>query len=135
MGKHVRAAMTLCLALTASLGAAAPGQAAMRPFVTERWEARYDGRSIDQPDAMAASADGSRVFVTGISEGPTSNDVVTVAFDAEAGATLWVSRYDGPAHDWDEGLAIAVSPEGSMVFVGGITGGCTFCSASNYLIL
>jgi len=56
--------------------------------------------------------------------------VATVAFDAQSGATLWTSRYDGPAHDLDVGVGIAVSPDGSKVFVGGSTGG-----PSNFLVL
>lgn len=88
----------------------------------ELWLKRYNGPKggEDAAYALAVSPDGSRVFITGASKGigtgPT--DYGTVAY-TDAGAELWVGRYDDPAHRVDVALAIAVSPDGSKVFVVG----------------
>src|SRR5207244_13065331 len=48
-----------------------------------------------------------------------SSDFLTVAYDASTGRVLWQRIYDGPDHLRDEATAIAVSPDGSKVFVTG----------------
>jgi glucose dehydrogenase len=86
------------------------------------WVERYNGPANldDDATAIAPSPDGSAVFVTGFSRGlATSDDYATVAYDAATGDQLWVERYDGPAHFPDWAFAIAVSPDGSAVFVTG----------------
>jgi PQQ-like domain/WD40-like Beta Propeller Repeat len=86
------------------------------------WESRYDGpRSReDQANAMTVSPDGSRVYIAGFSEGSNrARDIVTLAYRASTGALVWVRRYNGPADSNDNGKAIAVSPDGSRIFVTG----------------
>lgn len=60
----------------------------------------YNGRvnSQDFASSMALSPDGSRVFVTGKSDGgrTTSDDYATVAYSAASGKRLGVSRYNDP---------------------------------------
>jgi hypothetical protein len=69
------------------------------------------------------SADGSEVFVTGGSQGMTRGSAyATVAYDGSSGAQLWVARYDG-SPDRDGPAALGVSPDGSQVFVTGMSGG------------
>jgi hypothetical protein len=88
----------------------------------KRWVTRYDGTANlqDYPSALSVSPDGSRVFVTGTSVGPTTaEDYATVAYDAGTGEQLWVTRYDGPASKSDHATAIGVSPAGSAVYVTG----------------
>jgi DNA-binding beta-propeller fold protein YncE/lysophospholipase L1-like esterase len=91
------------------------------------WAARYDGPSggTDAGHAMATSPDGSRIFVTGTSDGDWE-DLVTIAYDAGSGIELWVARYDGPGRYNDYGTAVAVSPDGSRVFVTGGSWGADF---------
>jgi len=83
---------------------------------TERYRAPHD--FWDQPNSVAVSPDGSRVFVTGVSLGnTTSYDYVTAAYDASTGTRLWLRRYNGLANGRDFGESVAVSPDGKKVFV------------------
>src|SRR5581483_10422535 len=88
------------------------------------WVARYDGAGgVDYAAAVVASADGTRVYVTGSSTGAgTDFDYATIAYDAANGAQLWVARYDGPVNGADFPNSLAVSPDGSKLWV---TGGST----------
>jgi PQQ-like domain len=89
-----------------------------------RWVQTSDFGPVDSPDALDLSPDGSKVFVTGRSARSGSNfDYATVAYDAATGAQLWVSRYNGPGDGDDSAAALAVSPDGSTVFVSGGSAG------------
>jgi DNA-binding beta-propeller fold protein YncE len=89
-----------------------------------RWVARYDGPRQDRDTSyvVATSPDG-RAFVTGFSVGRGDpigyEDYATLAYDLATGARLWVSRYDGPGGLYDVAYDLAVSPDGSKVFVTG----------------
>jgi len=86
------------------------------------WLKRYNGprNGPDLASSIAISPDGSKVFVTGQSEGRGTNyDYATIAYDMSTGATQWVARYNGPGNDWDRANSIASSPDGSKVFVTG----------------
>jgi hypothetical protein len=94
----------------------------------ELWVARYEGPGgfWDIPYSIGVAAviqpDGShreQVFVTGRSNGNSSADFATVAYDSLSGSQLWVARYDGPGHGDDYAYGLAVSPDGSRVFVTG----------------
>jgi hypothetical protein len=94
---------------------------------SELWVARYQGPGAfwDIPYAMGVATvtqpDGGRreqVFVTGRSDG-TLEDFATIAYDGLTGSQLWVARYDGPGHGDDSAYGLAVSPNGSQVFVTG----------------
>jgi hypothetical protein len=89
------------------------------------WLSRYDGPADTNPlpTAIAASPDGSAVFVTGWSRHHSAPaDYATVGYDSATGRQLWVRRYAGPGKFFDEAAAIAVSPDGRIVFVGGTSG-------------
>ena len=86
------------------------------------WVRRYSGpgQRTDIPWSVAVSPDGSRVFVTGQSTvRPHSDAYATIAYDAATGGQLWVRRYQGPANGYSDASALAVSPDGSKVFVTG----------------
>jgi hypothetical protein len=92
------------------------------------WSTSYDGpaNGFDVGADIAVGPAGDRVFVTGRSEASQYDyDVVTLAYDAATGAQLWVKRYAGPAVT-DGGNAIAISPDGTLVAVTGVSeGGAT----------
>jgi DNA-binding beta-propeller fold protein YncE len=86
--------------------------------------------------AIELSPDGALVYVTGYASGTaTDEDYRTVAYDAATGARRWSARYNGPANRRDEPNAIAVSPDGSKVFVTGQSddappGGCSYATVA-----
>ena len=89
---------------------------------TQVWVSRYDGPAASYDDAwdLSVSPDGSRVFVTGDSDGVgTSYDFATIAYDATAGAEQWVARYSSGTNAVDEAYGVRPSPDGGTVFVTG----------------
>ena len=92
------------------------------------WTRRYDGggeKRSDYAESLAVSPDGTKVFVTGLSWGSTGPDYATLAYDVSTGAKLWAKRYDGPGNGYDAAYSLAVSPDGTKVFVTGESGGST----------
>jgi DNA-binding beta-propeller fold protein YncE len=90
------------------------------------WASRYSGsgNGQDEPFSMAMSPDGATVYVTGISTGTSSGlDYTTVAYSTATGAQLWASQYNGPANGDDYAQSVAVSPDGTTVFVTGYSMG------------
>jgi hypothetical protein len=89
----------------------------------EEWARRYGGPGqrnyINYAHALAVSAGGSKVFVTGSSAGGFYPNYATVAYKASSGSKLWAKRYDGPAHRKDNANALAVSPTAPRLFVTG----------------
>jgi len=86
------------------------------------WKRIYDGTASgdDRPSALTVSPDGTRVYVTGRSEGAHSYDFLTLAYDTAGGGNVWKSRFNGPGDDSDWANAMAVSPDGASVFVTGL---------------
>ncbi len=93
----------------------------------EAWTNRFDGlplqstRSDDVASGIAASADGSRVFVTGTSSGSpeTGLDMHTIAYSASTGAPLWIQRTGSARGVDDQAFALAVAPDDLRVYVVG----------------
>ena len=90
------------------------------------WASEYDypgGRAYvgqQKARAIVVSPDGTRAFVTGsIIDDDTLVDYGTVAYDTATGALLWAARHDGPTEWSDRAYSIALSPDGSRVFVTG----------------
>jgi hypothetical protein len=92
----------------------------------ELWVRRYTRPGSSDVRALDVSPDGSAVFVTGASSRASGlTDYATVAYDASTGAKLWSARYNGPAHGLDVAHVLRTSPDGSAVFVTGLSTGST----------
>jgi uncharacterized delta-60 repeat protein len=79
------------------------------------WVRGYDGtaQADDIAYAITADADGN-TYVTGASGGVSADkDVVTIKY-APTGSVAWIRRLDGPAHQDDEGFALALDGQGSL---------------------
>ena len=68
--------------------------------------------------SLAASPDGTRPFVAGVSNG-TPTEHVTLAYDSAHGALLWERRYRGNCCNATP--SVKVAPDGAQVFVAGDT--------------
>jgi DNA-binding beta-propeller fold protein YncE len=88
---------------------------------SQLWVKLYSGAASgwSSAQALGVSPDGSRVFVTGSSPVTGTDEYATVAYSAATGSQLWVKLYSGPANSFAFAYAIAVSPNGSKVFVAG----------------
>jgi hypothetical protein len=88
-----------------------------------RWSQKFRD-VVGNPRAIAASPDGSAVFVTGSSMGADGRrQMVTIAYQAANGRQEWVAGYDGVGVRTDFGVALAVGPSSTRVFVTGIRAG------------
>jgi len=94
------------------------------------WVARYmsRGNSNDSAASVGASPDGKTFFVAGTSSekndaGGEVGRCVTIAYNAATGAEKWLSRYGGTGPGRAGARSLAVSPNGSKVFVTVGTGG------------
>jgi outer membrane protein assembly factor BamB len=96
---------------------------------SQEWVARYNsgGTRGDTPYAIDISPDGSKVFVTGCSgdfDYCVNSHAVTIAYDAVTGDQVWLEEFQGPG-GLTIGRDLAVSPDGSTLFMTGSAGGAT----------
>jgi uncharacterized delta-60 repeat protein len=82
------------------------------------WVARYSapGNTDDRAHAIAVDAVGN-AYVTGRSPTSSYYDYVTIKYNPW-GEQQWLSRYDGPANNWDVATSIAVDGAGNVYVTG-----------------
>jgi sugar lactone lactonase YvrE len=115
---RVAAFVTVVLTLVAGGGAWASSGGG------QRWVASYRFGDKAFSDAVAVTPDGSTVFVTGTTDqGESDSHFATLAYEASTGAEKWVATFKlATDHDqYGRGNALAVSPDGSTVYVTGST--------------
>src|SRR5262245_821759 len=85
------------------------------------WARRYDDpvHGDDGAVDIGTSPDGATVYMAGVAGGPSSSQILVIAYDATNGARIWARRV-GSQLLFDEAAALAVSPDGSAVFVTGV---------------
>ncbi len=83
------------------------------------WLQTYHNLECHEDAAIAVAIDSwGSVYVTGKSEGDgTGFDYVTLKYSA-TGGLLWFRRYDGPAHDDDVPVGLAVDRSGNVAVTG-----------------
>jgi hypothetical protein len=89
----------------------------------EVWVSRHNGigDGRDYAFEIGVAGGGDVVAVTGwnAGHGELSNDAATIGYDAVTGEVRWISRYDGPGGASDATYDLAVSPDGSRIYVAG----------------
>lgn len=86
------------------------------------WLQRYDNKGIDEVNGMAINEKGE-IYVTGYSEGVTTDfDYCTIKYSS-SGAQKWVKRYNGPGSPGffsnnDEARALALDKWGNVIVTG-----------------
>ncbi len=120
-----RGAACVAVVVLASVWCVPPASAAAGG--TKLWVAKYTG-GFGPAVSTAASPDGSRVYVTGYSDAGSGerNNFVTIAYNPATGAQLWLASYNSGSYNSGAGFddyvqALAVSPDGTKVFVTGVS--------------
>jgi hypothetical protein len=95
--------------------------------VREAWVVRYNGPGNGSDIAHAITVDNQgNAYVTGGSEGiSTDRDFATLKYATDS-SLLWVARYNGPANSVDVALAILLDGQGSVYVAGDSYGGSGF---------
>jgi uncharacterized delta-60 repeat protein len=89
------------------------------PTGKQLWAKRYNGPGNGTDGASDIAVDGSgNVYVTGWSEGSTTDlDYATIKY-SPTGKQLWVKRYIGPGKDEDWAYAMVVDASGNVYITG-----------------
>jgi sugar lactone lactonase YvrE len=103
---------------------------------TQRWAASYLYGGPAFSYAVGVSPDGSTVFVSGttVSGSSKPSDAATLAYDAATGTEKWVATYSSSSDpdQRDRATRLAVSPDGSKVFVTGPSACYDACTGSYF---
>jgi hypothetical protein len=88
------------------------------------WAKTYGGPAgFGLAESVVVNPAGSRVFVTGYTNSvtPVATEYATLAYNTATGATFWTQLYTGPSGGANEASAAAMDPDGSAVFVTGLS--------------
>jgi hypothetical protein len=86
------------------------------------WTRTFDGGGKDRAFAVAVSADGSTIAVSGESSNGTDQDMTTVMWQAD-GTRIGVWPKGGTGSFNDRGTALAFTPTGNLIVAGYLTNG------------
>jgi Tol biopolymer transport system component len=93
----------------------------------QQWASTYGTLWGANATGVVISPDGSHVYVTGNNKNAYGNyDYATVSYNAATGVLQWATAYDGPDAQTDHALDVAVSSDGSELFVFGESETTTF---------
>lgn len=88
------------------------------------WIQRYNAlgpaaNGLDLAWALAVSPDGSRVYVTGDSDGVLGPEIATIAYDAGTGVPSWTARHGSAGIRAESAYSVAASPSGDRIYIVG----------------
>jgi WD40 repeat protein len=82
----------------------------------------YPGIANINSHTLAVSPDSSTLYVSGVNAVACCDyDYATVAYATATGTQLWLSTYNGPGNKADAANALALSPDGSTLYVTGVS--------------
>lgn len=87
---------------------------------TERWVYQYNGpaNNSDVAKSIVYGTDGN-IYASGYSMGTgTSDDLIVISLNKDAGDTNWVYRYNGPADSADRANSIVYGADGNIYIAG-----------------
>jgi uncharacterized delta-60 repeat protein len=92
-----------------------------------QWVQRYNGTGNGDDKAYSLALDGqANVYVTGVSDGSSTDyDYATIKYNS-AGVQQWVQRYNGTGNDDDWAYSLAVDGQGNVYVTGASDGSGTF---------
>ncbi len=93
----------------------------------ELWNRAYNGAAAGFDEGRAIAVDqAGNVYVTGVTEGASSNyNAVTIKYDA-GGTQQWATTYNGSGNGYDEGYDVMADNNGNVYMTGGaVTGNST----------
>ena len=120
--RNLRSWIVVIVVVLGAIVAPVPALPVESPPGTVLWTADIAHQhGSDSVSELQVSPDGATIYEAGDHYGGerTYTDYLVVALDAATGTRLWASRYDGTGHSRDRVTSLAVSPDGSMVFVTG----------------
>src|SRR5262245_9976244 len=85
------------------------------------WTQLFDVSEGDLTVDLAVSPDGSALFVFGSGTTNRGDNFETVAYQQATGTELWQQIYSSPGDGTDHASAGTISPDGSLVYVTGVT--------------
>jgi hypothetical protein len=80
------------------------------------WTRQYNGAGADNGYSITTSRDGSKAFVTGDSASATTEDSLTLAYNAATGASVWSHRVIGTTLGFFSSVG-AASPDGTKLVI------------------
>lgn len=100
------------------------------PAGNEIWNRSFNGAGAGYDEGRAVTTDlAGNVYITGVTEGTSSNyNAITIMYSA-AGTQQWATAYNGSGNGYDEGYDIMADNSGNVY----ITGGAVTSNSTDFL--